>query len=230
MNKRVVVSTVLGLAALVLLYLWFTKSEVAEIVAETHVPAPVAELAVAKPEQPEVPEVVQQAPLQSTHPPLETSRPAARQIVATQVGTYTKAPSVELRTYYMLMGLGGSGFSSPESTRQEFDLSDEELAELTEYAKSAVESDLKHQLEMQRETCEGRATFQTLEQFGAAMNGFTEKVERNQESLARDARDKLGGCAVCQNRCRRRRQRARDVLAVDGPSSCAPETRSSGID
>ena len=106
---------------------------------ETAVPPPVGEMAALQPEQPEVPEAAEPERPQSAYPPLGTSRSSPRQVVATQVGTYTKTPSVELRTYYMFMGLGESGFSSPETTKQEFDLSDEKLAKLTEYAKFAVE-------------------------------------------------------------------------------------------
>ena len=76
--------------------------------------------------------------------------------------------------------------------QQRYDLDEQELQKFLEYSISALQSDREYQRELQQQTCDRRAEFQSLHSFGLALNDLDRKAEEHQEYLGRQAEQALG--------------------------------------
>jgi hypothetical protein len=139
-------------------------------------------------------------------------------------GTYIKIPSVALRTYYLLMDLGGDG-EIPTGVKDDFGLTDAEFGQLVEYAKVTLQSDIQYQSDLKAAICTSRSSYQTIEQFGVAANEYALKADTNQESLGRNAKLHLDATLFSKVDAGIRRQGPRQHVSVDFPKFLAVRHR-----
>lgn len=181
--------------ALLLLY-WRKPESAATQVSVTAVAAESAPASERTAEPPEpvpdpAPQVVPSAPDVWMFP----SSPGA------EIGFEARQTSADLETYLVFMDVGAAseivngGMRDEQSvrlTQRAYALTDEELARLVEHSRAALQADRSFQTRDQEAICQNRHNYQSIAQFGAALNEHTSRVEAHQESLGRNATTALG--------------------------------------
>lgn len=168
--------------------------------AESPLPAIVAEV---RPEQ--AAEIAAAVPVVAAIPDTQVRVPGppGPMSAAPSPGMYRKYPSDDFSMYMALMNISDSApVAGMEIEPREKamlrallrmnDLTDDELGQLLEYSKVVKESDRVNQATEQERICAERGRFTSLDQFGAAMNGYNKHAEAHQEELGRNARVELG--------------------------------------
>lgn len=204
MNKRIVAFSALFIALIgVVAYLWLNGRETDVVSSDPVDEAPAAETSTALP-------AVSTEPLPTLAPDAE--QPAASTTeVATQkyaavedaVGYRGELRSVDYDIYLVFMVLGdaseiidAAGTLKDKawinSVQLEYELTDEELQKLLVYSRTSLEADRKYQTALQDEICAKRGSFNSLHEFGNAINDFSRNAIENQERMGRQAESELG--------------------------------------
>jgi hypothetical protein len=117
------------------------------------------------------------------------------------VGFYTKHASVDFDTYLVFMEVGAASElldgkmtdeTSVQFAKNAYGLTDDEVARLINYSRSVLIADRSFQAIDQGDVCDKKATYQTVQEFGAALNEHTKRIEGHQETLGRNAAKVLG--------------------------------------
>jgi hypothetical protein len=104
------------------------------------------------------------------------------------------------------------------SFQEMYELSDEELKSVLEYARTAVSSDRDFQADERLRLCMRRAEFQNVDALGRALNESDRRVEENQEHLGRQAERALSASALWKINSQLAKRPLGDITVADYPA------------
>lgn len=200
MNKKVVFGLALSLL-LASIAFWLLEPEKPEPVS--------APAAAAQPLPIETPPVAEPSPVASLpeieeRPTEELRAPTRDDAFPTNPGSgagyYNKQMTVDFEIYLQFLDIGAyseivNGEMASEQLVQnikaQYQLTDEELKQLVETGRSALQSDRAFQSAGMGAICKKGDTFGSVEELGAALDELNKKIEANQEELGRKAMQNL---------------------------------------
>lgn len=176
---------------------------------------------------PESPPV--QEPLVVTRPASESMRssiqPAAPVPIRTptsDVGMSRVIRPVDFHRYLVFSGIGAAALQNDARMlsimQQQHELSDDEFNAVLDYSVKALRADRKFQTSEELKICASRARFQSVHDFGAALNELTRATEENQGRLGLDAEAALGPALFSKLNSRVLSERQTDTTQVDFPA------------